>query len=248
MRLLLALALAVIPVVIAGPARAGEALTPAQTKAVQEIIRDYLTKHPEVLIDALEAARAKAKADELHATEMAIRDHRAALYDDPDSVVGGNPNGDVTLIEFFDYRCPYCKEVQPSLERLLMKDRHLRIVYKEFPILGAASVYAAKMALAARAQGKYLAFHRAMMDTKGSISDDVVRHVAASVGIDVAKAEIGMKNPAIEAVIKKDYALADALGIAGTPAFILGGKLIPGTIDLASLMQLIASARHAHAG
>ncbi|MGH6989441.1 MAG: DsbA family protein [Stellaceae bacterium] len=246
---LFALALAMILAGTAVTARAGDdTFSPAQKKAVEHIIRTYLVQHPEVLMDALNAARAKAKADTAHAAESAIQRDHAALYDDPDSEIGGNPRGDVTLIEFFDYRCPYCKEMQPSLEHLIETNHHLRIIYKEFPILGPASIYAAKMALAARPQGKYLAFHRAMMDTKGTITDAVVRHVAASVGIDVAKAETAMTSPAIAAVINKDYGLADAIGVQGTPAFVLDGKLIPGTVDLDSLTQLIATARRDHAG
>jgi protein-disulfide isomerase len=245
---LLAAALIVAVAGLSGGARAADALSPAQTSAVEHIIHDYLIHHPEVLMEALGAAQAKAKAGQAAATEDAIRRHHAELYDDPDAAVGGNPRGDVTLVEFFDYRCPYCKEVQPSLESLLRNDPKLRIVYKEFPILGPASVYASKMALASRRQGKYLAFHQAMMDQKGTITDAVVRQVAASVGIDVAKAKLAMESPAIEAVIRKDYALADALSINGTPAFILAGRLIPGAIDLAALKQLIAAARHAHAG
>ncbi len=118
--------------------------------------------------------------------------------------------------------------MQPLIEGLLKTDRNLRIVYKEFPILGEASIYATKMALAALAQGKYDIFHSAMMDTKGTIDDKAVDRVAVSVGIDLAKAKAAMGAPAIEAVIKKNYALADALNINGTPSFIIAGTLYPG--------------------
>jgi protein-disulfide isomerase len=244
-RLLLALCLAVtcIPAV-----RAADILTPDQTKEVERIIHDYLLKHPDVLMDAIAAAADKEKADKLARSDETIRAHHDELYNDPASEVGGNPRGDVTVVEFFDYRCPYCKMVQPVLESLVASDHNLRIVYKEFPILGAASTYATKMALASRAQGKYDAFHRAMMDTKGQIDESAVDRVAASVGIDIALAKAGMSAPTIEALIKKDYALADNLNISGTPSFIIADKLYPGAMTFDELKKAIADARQSHAG
>jgi len=124
-----------------GQARADAALTPAQTKAVEHIIHDYLVAHPEVLMEAIAAAENKDKAKEAARAEQTIHDRHAEIYDDPDGEIGGNPKGDVTIVEFFDYRCPYCKEVQPSLDAFLKQDGKVRIVYKEFPILGPASVF-----------------------------------------------------------------------------------------------------------
>jgi len=244
-RLLLALCLAAacIPCV-----RAADVLTPAQTKEVERIIHDYLVKHPDVLMDAIAAAADKDKADKVAHSDEAIRAHHDELYHDAESQIGGNPRGDVTVVEFFDYRCPYCKLVQPALEGLLRSDPNLRVVYKEFPILGAASTYATRMALASRAQGKYDAFHHAMMDTKGEIDESVVDRVAASVGIDVARAKAGMTAPAIDALIKKDYALADDVNISGTPSFVIADKLYPGAMTLDELKKAIADARQSHAG
>lgn len=244
-RLLLALCLAAtcIPAV-----RAADVLTPDQTKEVERIIRDYLVKHPDVLMDAIAAAADKEKADKLARSDETIRAHHNELYNDPESEVGGNPHGDVTVVEFFDYRCPYCKMVQSALESLLGSDLKLRVVYKELPILGAASTYATKMALASRAQSKYDAFHRAMMETKGQIDESVVDKVAASVGIDVAQAKAGMSAPTIETLIKKEYALADDLNISGTPSFIIADKLYPGAMTFDELKKAIADARQSHAG
>ncbi|HEX4111061.1 MAG TPA: DsbA family protein [Stellaceae bacterium] len=245
---LLALCLCLLVACAGAPARAADNFSPAQTKAIERIVHDYLVKHPEVLMEAIQAADDKDKADKQVSAEQTIRDRHNDLYNDPDAQIGGNPKGDVTIVEFFDYRCPYCKQVQPALETLLKSDPKLRIVYKEFPILGPASVYAAKMALASRAQGKYLPFHDAMMATKGTIDEKVVDRVAAGVGIDVAKAKAAMDASQNTNVIKKDYALADALNINGTPAFILGGKLIPGAMSIDDMKSLIAAARQAHAG
>jgi protein-disulfide isomerase len=225
-------------------ARADDALTPAQTKQVEQIIHDYLAKHPELLLDVMKAAEDQAKSERDAKLRVTIRDRNGEIFEDPSSPVGGNPNGDVTIVEFFDYRCPYCKQTQPMIETMLKGDPKLRIVYKEFPILGPESVYASRVALALRKQGKYDAFHLAMMNTKGKITEDVILKVAASVGTDIARAKKDMDAPEIDATIDKNMALADALDIAGTPAFIVGDKIVPGALGLDELKRLVADARH----
>ncbi len=192
----------------------------------------------------MRAAQDQAKVERDANLRATIRDRHAEIYDDPSSPVGGNPRGDVTIVEFFDYRCPYCKQTQPMIETMLKEDSKLRIVYKEFPILGPESVYASRVALAARMQGKYVAFHQAMMNTKGKITEDVILKVAASVGTDIARARKDMDAPEIAAVIGKNLTLADALDVEGTPAFIVGDKVIPGALDLDELKRLVADARH----
>ena len=142
-----------------------------------------------------------------------------------------------------DYRCPYCKQVEPHLEALLKEDPKLRIVYKEFPVLGPESLYAARMALAASKQGKYAAFHDAMMAAKGKISEETILGVARAAGIDLTRAKTDMAAPDIQEIIKRNYALADALDIQGTPAFIVGETIVPGATDLDNLRRLIAEAR-----
>jgi protein-disulfide isomerase len=241
LRLALAFVLLLLP--LARPARADEALSPAQKAAVEKIIHDYFMAHPDFMIEVLHEAEAKLKADKARDTSQLIAAKRDELLHDAGSPVGGNPKGDVTLVEFFDYRCPYCKLVEPSLEALTHEDTKLRVVYKEFPVLGPASVYASRIALAARRQGKYAAFHKAMMATKGDITDDVVLKVAKSVGIDIERAQADMNAPEIDAIIKRNYALADALDIEGTPAFIIGDTLVPGATDIAQLRKLIADQR-----
>lgn len=225
-------------------ARAEDALSPAQSKQVEKIIHDYLVAHPEVLVEAMQAAEDKAKADKDAAAEKNIRAKHADIFDDPASPVGGNPHGNVTLVEFFDYRCPYCKQVEPDLEALVRDDPQLRIVYKEYPILGADSVFASHIAIAAIKQGKYPAFHQAMMNTKGTIDEAVILKVANSVGIDVAKAKTDLTAPEVDAMIKKNFNLAETLDISGTPAFVIGGKLVPGAVNKNTLKKLIDEARH----
>lgn len=216
---------------------------PTDRAALDQAIHDYLMSHPDVVLDALKAGQAQADAQAAEQSRRTIISKRKELLDDPDDLVQGNAKGDVTLVEFFDYRCPYCKQVEPSLDALLKEDGKLRIVYKEFPILGEASVYATHVALAAKRQGKYAEFHQAMMATKGDITDDTVLKVAASIGLDMTKLKADMTAPATDKLIDKNYALADALDIQGTPAIIVGDTLIPGATDLDSLRKDIAAQR-----
>jgi len=227
----------------APPAGAADALTPAQKEAVERVVHDYILAHPEVMVEAIRTAQAKAKEKKEESAKQAITARRGELLSDASAPVAGNPQGDVTIVEFFDYRCPYCKQVEPHLEALLKEDPKLRIVYKEFPVLGPESLYASRMALAAQKQGKYAPFHDAMMTAKGKITDETVLDVARSVGIDVARAKTDMSAPDIQEIIKRNYALADALDIQGTPAFIVGDTLVPGATDLDNLRRLIAEAR-----
>jgi protein-disulfide isomerase len=222
--------------------RAAE-IPPAQRQAIEGIIHDYLMQNPDVLIEALRGAEDKLNHDADAKATKVLSDRRSEIFDDPATPVGGNPQGDVTIVEFFDYRCPYCKQVLPSLQTLLKEDRNLRFIYKEMPVLGPASVVAAHAALAAQRQGKYEAFHAAMMGVKGQITEDTVYKVAGSVGLDVDRLKQDMAAPEIEQALKANLALADALNIRGTPGFIIGNHITPGAIDLDALKDLIAEAR-----
>ena len=213
---------------LALPARADEALSPEQKQAVEQVIHDYLMKNPQFVFEVLKAAQEKAKESKAEDARQAITAKHDELFRDPSSPVGGNPKGDVTIVEFFDYSCPFCKQVEPQIEALLKEDPKIRIVYKEFPVLGEGSVYASTMALVALKQGKYAAFHDAMIATKGHATEEMVLKVAADVGLDVAKAKKMMSSPDIQEILKRNYALADALEINGTPAFIIGNALVPG--------------------
>lgn len=222
--------------------RAAE-ISAEQRQAIEGIIHEYLLHNPDVLIEALRGAEDKLNREADAKAETVLRDRRKEIFDDPATPVGGNPQGDVTVVEFFDYRCPYCKQVLPSLQALLKEDHKLRFVYKEFPVLGPVSIVAARAALAAQRQGKYEAFHTAMMATKGQITDDTVYKVAASVGLDVDRLKQDMAAPEIAQAIKGNLALAEALNIRGTPGFIIGDKIVPGALDLDTLKDMIAEAR-----
>jgi protein-disulfide isomerase len=243
-RFLFALLLAAASVAVVRPSVAAAAdFTPDQKKEIEAIVHDYLKSHPEALIDAIQGAEDKLKADEKDKAVQQLATHRQEVFNDPQSPIAGNPRGDVTLVEFFDYRCPYCKQVEPALEKLIGDDRQLKFVYKEFPVLGPDSETAARVALAAKQQGKYDSFHRAMMNTQGHIDEATIFKVASSVGLDVDRARQDMKSPDIDKELKANLDLGGALDLSGTPSFIVGDTIVPGAISAADLKQLIATAR-----
>ena len=159
------------------------------------------------------------------------------------SPVSGNPQGDVTVVEFFDYRCGYCKRAFPSVMALLKADSQVRVVWKEFPILGPVSLFAARAAMAADKQGLYHEFHVAVMGAEEELTEDTVIALAAANGLDIDRLRADMEDPAIDAYLEETRQLAQALGITGTPAFVVGDTLIPGAVDPARLQASVADAR-----
>jgi protein-disulfide isomerase len=238
----LALACGFIAAAEAPPIKAADMPT-EQRQVIEGIIHDYLLHNPDILIEALRRAEDKLNHEADAKAATVISDRGAEIFDDPATPVGGNPRGDVTIVEFFDYRCPYCKQVLPSLQTLLREDRKLRLVYKEMPVLGSQSVTAAHAAFAARRQGKYEAFHSAMMATKGQITEETIYKVAGSVGLDVDRLKQDMSAPEIEQALKANLALADALNIHGTPGFIVGKHIVPGAVNLDALRNMVGEAR-----
>ena len=212
-------------------------------KQIEKIIREYLLKNPEVLVEAMQVLEAKRSAERAAAVRHSIQENRKRIHENPEDPVGGNPLGDVTIVEFFDYRCGFCKRVAPTVEEALAKDKGIRIVYKEFPILGTNSVLAAKAALASRVQGKYVAFHEALMAAKISYDEKSIMEVAAGLGLDTARLSKDMQSPQIQATIDRNRALARSLNIRGTPAFIVGEQLFPGALTPRQLARMIQKAR-----
>jgi protein-disulfide isomerase len=230
--------------VVAAPASAQQNETLTDQARMEQIIHDYLMAHPEVILEAVDNYQKQQEKAATQKQAQALIDRRQELQHTPDDPVIGNPNGDVTIVEFFDYRCPYCKTVAPAFIELYEKDGKARFVLKEFPILGPDSEFAAKAALAAQKQGKYRDLHLAMMAFKGKLTSDDVRLLATKVGIDVPKLEKDMQDPAIAEAISRNYALAEALGIKGTPAFIVGDELVPGAISVEEMQRRIAAVRN----
>lgn len=209
----------------------------------EQRVRNYLLAHPEVIGEALSRLEAKQGEQQAAAAKAASKSHEDEVFRDPDSPVGGNSNGNVTLVEFFDYNCPYCRAMTPLMAKAEAADPQLRVVYKEFPILGQGSVFAAKAALAANKQGKYVAFHRALYLVRGQVDEARVIEVAASVGLDVRRLKADMQDAGINAMLEKNLRLAQALQISGTPGFVTVNEVKTGAIDLEGLQALIERAR-----
>ncbi len=225
-------------------AKAGDP-SPAEVDQIERIVREYLKQHPEVIVEALKAYQAEQDAKKADALKATIASLKNELLADPASPVGGNPSGDVAVVEFFDYRCPYCKAMAPDLAKALAQDGKVGLVYKEFPILSPTSVVAAKAALAARYQNKYVTFHDRLMSVKGTLDESRIYSVAADAGLNVARLKTDMEKPEIAEAIARNYGLADKLDIQGTPAFVIGDQLLGG---VATADELTAAIKHARGG
>lgn len=252
LRLLRPLALSVALLAAAGSAltsaraQTAQPFTPEQKAALQQLVREVLISNPEILVEAMNALEARQQAEAGKAAKAAIAANRKALVDDGVSYVAGNPKGDVTIVEFFDYRCGYCKQVQPSLLTLLKEDSKVRLVLKELPVLGPESVMASRAAVAALEQdkgSKYLGFHNAMMAFRGQLGETEVMRMAGEAGLDLKKLKADMASAKVEQVLRANLALADTLGIQGTPGFVVGDELIPGAVSLDALRQIVKQTR-----
>lgn len=216
----------------------------AKDKAeIESIIHDYLVENPEVLVKAFETLERRQETAKLAQSQAAVEANRKAIYEDPSDHVAGNPDGDVTLVEFFDYKCDYCKRSFEPLMDFVEKDGNIRLVLKEFPILGPNSLLATQAAIAAKNQGRYFEMHRALYKHKGGIDEDAIMAVAGDLGLDVVKLRKDMGDPAIQDQVSRTYRLAEQLGIDGTPAFIAGGTIYPGAVDAARLDAMVKDAR-----
>lgn len=209
---------------------------------LETLIKDYLLENPEVIIEAVEIYQQRQAEAEAANVTRTIEGLLPALAFDDNSPIAGNPDGDVTIVEFFDYRCSYCKRVGPDVQALMQNDPGVRFVYKEWPILGPESVFAARAALASREQGLYDSYHEALM-TARSITEASVIEIAAEVGLDVEKLKADMQSPQIDAHLQKTRELAERLGINGTPAFVFGKELVKGAISGVQMAELVAAAR-----
>ena len=232
---------AVVALAAQAPAQTHE-LDPA---AVQRIVREYLLEQPEVLEEAIHVLRTKREREKRTRAKAAIRENLDSLLGHPLSAVSGNPGGDVTLVEFFDYQCGYCKRSLEPVMELLESDTALRIVWKELPVLGPISRFAARASMAAQQQGQFLEFHVAVMGTADKLSEERVMAIAEGIALDVERLRRDMADPALEAYLDETYRLATSIGVTGTPAFVIGDTLVPGAVDGARLKELIAKARDA---
>lgn len=217
---------------------------PSSEQALDKAIEQYIRTHPEVIEQSLQTLEVKRETEERARQKVALANRQKDLLHDPSSPVSGNLDGKVTLVEFFDYRCGFCKRAAGAVTQLQKDDPTVRVVYKDFPILGEPSELAARAALSANAQGKHQAFHEALLASKHEMTKDELLRVAGDVGLDQKRFEADMTNPEWQSVIDRNRALARELGISGTPGFIVGTELVPGALDLKGLKELVARARN----
>lgn len=213
--------------------------------AIKRVTRAYLVENPEILVDAIEALRERQGRQAAERQQLALAEFSDVVRFDPDSPVGGNPQGDVTVVEFFDYKCEFCRQYGPIKNALVAADPGVRFVYKELPVLGAESVLAARAAIAAAMQDPalYIAFHDALMQTVGALDEETLFQIAAEVGLDPDFLALNMADPAVDQMIDANYALAAALGVDATPSIVIGDAVVPGFIDLGETLRLVGLAR-----
>lgn len=210
-----------------------------------QAIRAYLLDHPEILPEAMERlqARETAKAEQVQAdAQRNVSQHLPQLTKAYGSAWAGNPNGDVTVIAFMDYACGYCRASLPALEELLAKDPNVRVVYREYPVLGPESAVAARWALAAAEQGKFRAFHDALYAAGQPNLQNITAAVEKS-GVDRSRAEAAARSPTVEQEIRANHKLGEQLAMTGTPSWVVGDKLLYGARDYDGLAQAVAAAR-----
>lgn len=240
-----AVAIATVAMPLMACSEEAGAPAPEQVQQMEKVIRDYLVNNPEVIIEALDAYQAKQQAAQQANQKHAITAMADALRNGANDPVMGNPDGDVTVVEFFDYRCGFCKRVFDDVQTLIREDGNIRYVLKEFPILGPDSLTASRAAMAVwlHQRDKYEAFHTAMMKSRGELSEAKVMALGLESGVDIEALKLQMEDPQVLSTLRETAAQAEALNISGTPAFIIGDAIQPGAIPLDMMKELVDAAR-----
>jgi protein-disulfide isomerase len=245
-RLIAAVFAALLAVALPQASRA-QSFSPAQRSSIETIVRDYLIAHPEVLQEAMAELEKRQTVAEAEKHKAAVKQHAQALFSSPRQVVLGNPKGNVTFVEFFDYNCGYCKRAMSDMLTLINDDSNLKVVLKEFPVLGPGSVEAAQVAVAVHMQDptgkKYLAFHQQLLGGRGHADKARALVVAKDIGMDMAKLEKDINGPEVKATLQEDFKLAEALGLNGTPSYVIGDNVVVGAVGLESLREKVNTAR-----
>ena len=241
MKLLLAVSL--LTALAVAPAHADE-FSPAQKDEIGAIVKDYLIRHPDALREALDSMDKHEKQVEAEARQKIVADQYGVLFDSPHQAVVGNPKGGATLVEFFDYNCHYCKGALPDIARLMQNDPNLRVVLKDFPVLGPGSVEAAQVASAVRSQltgEKFWQYHQKLLGMHGPVGKAEALAVAKELGVDLDRLEKDMANPDIRNGIEETMRTADALQINGTPSFVVGQDVVIGAVGYDELKNKVDS-------
>lgn len=210
---------------------------------IKQLALEAILENPQIIMEAIALLEQQRNAEQAVAQADVLQRQRDLLENDPNAPIAGDADGDAILVEFFDYNCPYCKRAAADVKSLLAADDNVRVVYREWPILGEGSVFAARAALAAREQGQYEAMHWALMEMRGRAEEASVLAIARDLGLNMDQLVIDMNSDAVNAHIDASRGLAQSLGFTGTPAFVIGDALIPGAIPLADLQGYVAAVR-----
>ena len=206
---------------------------------IEKIVRDYLLREPEVLAEAFRRLQQRQSASAAMRSKQAIHDHRQALFADQTSPVEGNAQGKVIIVEFFDYRCVHCRHVASTIDQIVSSNASVRVVYKNFPVLGESSVLAARAAVAAQQQGGWPKLHRAMLAFDGDFTVETLLALGSSVGLDSAKLKTDMMSPETDRALQANLTLAAALGLDATPSFVIGDRVIRGALSADAFQALV---------
>jgi len=224
-----------------------EGFSESQRGDIESIVRNYLLAHPEVLEEAMAELTKRQQADEAAKHEASVAQNASLIFNSPRGVTLGNPNGDVTFVEFFDYNCGYCKRAMSDMLDLMKADSKLKVVLKEFPVLSPGSVEAAQVAVAVRMQDptgkKYLDFHQKLLGGRGPADKAHAIQAAKEAGLDVARIEKDITSPEVRSTIEENFKLAEAMGMNGTPSYVIGKQVVIGAIGLDGLKEKIGVAR-----
>ena len=238
---------AVLLALPAAPAQA-QSFSDAQRSEIERIVKDYLLSHPELLQDIMNELDKRQQIAEAEKHRASIKEHGTNLFASPRQVTLGEPQGDVTVVEFFDYNCSYCKRAMSDMLDLMKDDRKLKFVLKEFPVLGEGSIQAAQVAAAVRMQDKtggkkYLEFHQKLLGGRGQADRTRALAVAKDIGLDVARIEKDMASDEVKGQLEESFKLAEALGLNGTPSYVVGSDVVVGAVGLSALKEKINGAR-----
>jgi protein-disulfide isomerase len=246
LRTVAALCVALLASTLPRIATAAEFSTP-QRGEIEKIVHDYLVAHPEVLQEAMAELEKRSAAADSEKHQAAVKDNAKALFSSPNQVTLGNPKGNVTFVEFFDYNCGYCKHAMGDMLSLMKDDSKLKVVLKEFPVLGPGSVEAAQVAVAVRMQDptgkKYLEFHQKLLGGRAHADKATALATAKDIGMDMKRLEKDMNGPEVKATLTENFKLAETLGMNGTPSYVVGDNVIVGAVGLDALREKVNTAR-----
>jgi protein-disulfide isomerase len=244
-------AAALLAVFIALPAAApvrAQSFTADQRGEIERIVKEYLLSHPELLQEVMSELEKRQAVAEAEKHRTAVKQYSEVIFSSPRQVTLGNTQGDVTVVEFFDYNCGYCKRAMSDMLDLMKNDAKLKFVLKEFPVLGEGSMQAAQVAAAVRMQDKsggkkYLEFHQKLLAGRGPADKARALAVAKEIGLDVARIEKDMAGDEVKAQLEESFKLAEALGLNGTPSYVVGNDVVVGAVGLNTLKEKVNAAR-----